>query len=135
MRLLGVRGGAGKGEGLVDCGMGAGNGGVGLGGGDSLGQHRLAQPRDRVLGLQRGDLALGTIDFGITLEMAVEAVGLDLDQGRTLAAASPRHRLAGDIEELRRVAVGSAALDPGATDADPDQGGRASAPTGSVPFE
>ena len=42
--------------------------------------HRLAQPLDRILHLERGDLAFRPIGLGIALEVPVVTEGLDLDQ-------------------------------------------------------
>src|SRR5512135_305604 len=53
------------------------------------------QRQDRIVPLQLLDLALGPVRLGVALEVAEEAVGLDLDQRRPPAAACARHRLAG----------------------------------------
>ena len=62
--------------------------------------HCLAKAGNGVLGLESSDLALWAVGLGIALEMAVVAVGLDLDQGWPVSRTCPGYRFTRDLEQL-----------------------------------
>src|SRR5690606_13963447 len=72
----------------------------------AAGDHGFAKAPDRILRLEFCDFVLRSVNFGIALEVAVIAIGLDLDQGRPLAAAGASNSLAGYPEELKRIVLG-----------------------------
>src|SRR5664279_4277071 len=71
------------------------------------GRGELALEADERIALRESvNLLLGAVQLRVTLEVAQQAVGLDLDQRRSGAAPRPRDGLAGGLVDRDRVVVG-----------------------------
>src|SRR5699024_2538737 len=102
--LIGLGAGVGEVEGVLDFGLdrGLGVGQLGVGR-DPLVDQALTQARDRVVGLELGELLCGHVLHRVTGGVSAEPVGHGLDEGRPLALASGLDGGADRLVDLDRV--------------------------------